>query len=76
MLDDSPSRVRAGRKPCVIGDGGVPSTSVVKDFDVLEEALSGLSSCLIIVMVYHFFFQGGEEGFHGSIVPAVSLATH
>ena len=36
--------------------------AVVEDLDVFEEALAGLGSGLVVLVVDEFFLQGGEEG--------------
>ena len=54
----------------------MPSDTVVKDFDVFEQAVPGIHSGFVLVMVDEFFLQRGEERFYRGVVPAVSFAAH
>ena len=54
----------------------VPADAVVEHFDVLEDALTGFSSCQVILVVDQFFLKRAQETFHHRIIPAVPFATH
>ena len=49
---------------------------VIKQFNILKDALLGFLSCLIRVMVHPFSFEAAEESFHTGVVPNVSLPAH
>ena len=54
----------------------MPSSAVVKDFDVLEDFAAGLGARAPSGLVDQFNFERGEEALGHRVVPAVGAATH
>lgn len=52
------------------------SLSIVKDFDVAEQAGLGLLASQIVFPMHLLFFERGKEAFDNSIIPAVAPAAH
>ncbi len=49
---------------------------VVKDLDVFKNAPLGFLTRPVFALVHQLDLHRFEEGFHGSIVPAVAFAAH
>jgi hypothetical protein len=57
-------------------EGGVETGAVVKGFDVVEDASSGVEGRGERVVVKAFGFEGGKEAFDAGIVVRICSATH
>lgn len=56
--------------------GGVSTLGVVVNFQVLKDHGLSVGAVLYFAAKDEFLFEGAEEAFAWSIVPAVSFATH
>jgi hypothetical protein len=54
----------------------VPPDSVIKDFNIFEDILSGLGSGTVFFEINHFCFEGMEKGFHNGVIIAITFRIH
>jgi hypothetical protein len=52
------------------------SFSIIKNFDVIKQALDRFCSASVLIVVDPFTLQPSKEAFGNSIIIAVSLAAH
>lgn len=54
----------------------MPTLSVVKHLDVIEQALPGLIERAVALVPYVLRFEGMEEALYRCVVMAIALAAH
>src|SRR2546421_8147650 len=52
------------------------SLSIVKYLNIFKHSIPCFCSCLVILALNTFLFQGSKEGFHQRVVITVSLFAH
>ena len=59
-----------------VAEGGMPATTVVEDFDVLEDRSAGLGATDVVVSVDEFRLERREEALRDGVIPAIALTAH
>ena len=54
----------------------MPPDTIIKDFDILEDALSGLSPGSVSFKIYNLGLECMKERLHYGIIIAISGRTH
>src|SRR5277367_6437377 len=59
-----------------VAEGGMPTLTVVEQFNVFEQRAAGVGACGPASLVYQFKLEGGEEALRHRVVPTVSDPAH
>jgi hypothetical protein len=54
----------------------MPTFTVIKDFNVLEDRRMGLFSCFVAFMEDQLGFQGVKKTLRDGVIPAITFAAH
>src|SRR3989442_1790589 len=59
-----------------VTEGGMPATTVVEGFDVVEDRIARLAATDVVVSVDELRLERREEALRHRVVPAIALAAH